>query len=106
VSQVRPDLIILDVQLPHTDGLEVCRQVHLTQTQFDLLHHLIQHAGVPCARNDILDAVWGYDKAGLEVSHRALDTHISRLRAQIEPDPSAPCYITSVYGLGYRFKEF
>ena len=194
LGQVKPDLIILDVQLPHVDGLEVCQavrqrvghavgivmisgikkemvdrvvglemgadvympkpfetrellaqvrallrrikaqnaggeaagwfvvddylrihfdrrqveadgqEVHLTRLEFDLLEYLAQRRGVPCARADLIDAVWGYDEAGWDVSDAAVNTCVAKLRAKIEPDPANPRYIQSVHGVGYRFK--
>ena len=194
LNRMNPDLIILDVQLPHVDGLEVCqavrqrvghsvgiimisgikkemvdrvvglelgadvymtkpfqtrellaqvrallrriqaqsaqgeaagwfvvddylrihfdrrsveaggREVHLTRLEFDLLKYLAQRPGVPCARADLIDAVWGYDEAGWDVSDAAVNTCVAKLRAKIEPDPAHPRYIQSVHGVGYRFK--
>jgi DNA-binding response OmpR family regulator len=194
LDSVPPDLIILDVQLPHTDGLEVCRAVrqrvghatgiimisgikrelvdrvvglevgadvymtkpfetrellaqarallrrihaqrargdeagwivvdadlrihfdrreveaggqpvHLTRLEFDLLQKLAGAPGVPFARADLIDAVWGYDEAAWDISDAAVNTCVAKLRAKIEPDPSNPRYIHSVHGIGYRFK--
>ncbi len=44
----------------------------------------------------------GYQYAGY--SH-TVNTHINRLRSKIEDDPSAPRYVKTVWGLGYRFAE-
>jgi len=194
LSQVNPDLIILDVQLPRMDGLEVCRavrqqvgssvaiimisgikremvdrvvglelgadvymtkpfetrellaqvrallrrlqaqnaggeaagwlavddrlrihferrlveaggrEIHLTRLEFELLRYLAQRPGLPCARADLIDVVWGYDQAGWDISDAAVNTCVAKLRAKIEPDPANPCYILSVHGVGYRFK--
>lgn len=191
LNKVNPDLIILDVQLPHVDGLEVCqavrqrvghtvgiimisgikkemvdrvvglevgadvymtkpfetrellaqvrallrrikaqntrdeaagrfvvddylrihfdrrqveaggREVHLTRLEFDLLKYLAQRPGVPCARADLIDAVWGYEEG---VSDAAVNTCVAKLRAKIEPDPANPRYIEAVHGVGYRFR--
>ena len=59
---------------------------------------------MPCARADLIDAVWGYDEAGWDVSDAAVNTCVAKLRAKIEPDPANPRYIHSVHGVGYRFK--
>ena len=193
LDEVSPDLIILDVQLPHMDGLEVCQavrhrkgstvgiimvsgikremvdrvvglelgadvyltkpfetrellaqarallrrmqaqnargedagwlvvddhlrihfdrrqveaagqEIRLTKLEFDLLRHLAQRPGLPCARADLIDAVWGYDEAGWDVSDAAVNTCVAKLRSKIERDPSNPRYILSVHGVGYRF---
>ncbi len=80
------------------------REVHLTRLEFDLLEYLAQRPGVPCARADLIDAVWGYDEAGWDVSDAAVNTCVAKLRAKIEPDPANPRYIHSVHGVGYCFK--
>ncbi len=80
------------------------QEVHLTRLEFDLLKYLAQRPGVPCARADLIDAIWGYDEAGWDVSDAAVNTCIAKLRAKIEPDPANPRYIQSVHGVGYRFK--
>jgi two-component system response regulator VicR len=80
------------------------REVHLTRLEFDLLKYLAQRPGVPCARADLMDAVWGYDEAGWDVSDAAVNTCVAKLRAKIETDPANPRYIHSVHGVGYCFK--
>ena len=80
------------------------REIHLTRLEFDLLRYLAQRPGIPCARADLIDAIWGYDEAGWDVSDAAVNTCVAKLRAKIEPDPANPRYIQSVHGVGYRFK--
>ena len=80
------------------------KEIHLTRLEFDLLRYLAQRPGLPCARADLIDAVWGYDQAGWDVSDAAVNTCVAKLRAKIEPDPADPRYILSVHGVGYRFK--
>jgi len=79
------------------------QEVHLTRLEFDLLKYLVQRAGVPCARTDLLEEVWAYQD-GLELSDAAVNTCISRLRDKIEPDSDTPTYIQAVHGVGYRFR--
>jgi two-component system, OmpR family, alkaline phosphatase synthesis response regulator PhoP len=57
--------------------------------------------GVVFARSQLLDAVWGYDRA---VNERAVDVYILRLRQKIEDDPADPRLIRSVRGFGYSFQ--
>jgi DNA-binding response OmpR family regulator len=82
------------------------QEVHLTALEFDLLRYLAERPGVPCARADLIDAVWGYDEAAWETSDSAVNTKVATLRAKIEPDASNPRYILSLHGVGYRFKAF
>ena len=78
------------------------RTIELTAKEFDLLMLFAQHPGRAYSRQELLDLVWGYQYAGY--SH-TVNTHINRLRSKIEDDPSAPRYIKTVWGLGYRFAE-
>ena len=78
------------------------KTIELTAKEFDLLMLFAQHPGRAYNRQELLDLVWGYQYAGY--SH-TVNTHINRLRNKIEDDPSAPRYIKTVWGLGYRFAE-
>ncbi|MEA3375602.1 MAG: response regulator transcription factor, partial [Chloroflexota bacterium] len=76
------------------------RQLGLTPTEFRLLVYLARHAGQALSRAQILDGVWGYDADVLD--ERTVDVHVHRLREKIELDPSRPCLILTVPGIGYR----
>ena len=76
------------------------RAVDLTPSEFDLLAALMFTPGRAYSRMDLLDRLQGAAYEGYE---RTIDVHIKNLRAKIEPDPSAPRYIETVYGVGYRF---
>jgi DNA-binding response OmpR family regulator len=72
----------------------------LTATEFRLLEHLIEHRGTVFSREQLLNAVWGQDRA---VTDRAVDVYILRLRQKVEADPANPLLIHSVRGFGYTF---
>jgi DNA-binding response OmpR family regulator len=74
----------------------------LTATEFRLLEYLMSRAGVVFSREQLLDAVWGHDRA---VTDRTVDVYILRLRQKIENDPANPGFIRSVRGFGYSFNE-
>lgn len=74
----------------------------LTATEFRLLEYLMSRPGVVYSREQLLDAVWGQDRA---VTDRTVDVYILRLRQKIEPDDKAPAFIRSVRGFGYSFNE-
>jgi DNA-binding response OmpR family regulator len=182
--QVRPDLILLDIMLPDSDGLDICkgirrdpdlapipvifltarasetdrivglelgandyvvkpffvreliariklqfrnqstpprvleagglevdttsRQVRLhgaplslTATEFRLLEFLMNRPGVVFSREQLLNSVWGQDRA---ITDRAVDVYVLRLRQKIERDPANPVLIHSVRGFGYTFE--
>lgn len=73
--------------------------VHLTRTEFRLLHELMLHPGRVYTREILLDRVWGYDYFG---DPRIVDVHIGRLRTKIEIDTATPTRIVTVRGFGYK----
>ncbi len=79
----------------HLSGEEIT----LTATEFRLLEFLMSRPGVVFSREQLLDAVWGHDRA---VTDRTVDVYILRLRQKIEADESSP-FIRSVRGFGYSF---
>jgi two-component system alkaline phosphatase synthesis response regulator PhoP len=78
------------------------RPVRLSAQEFKLLVHLAKHPGVVLSRDELLDAVWGYQATP---ESRTVDVHVSWLRQKLEPDPHSPRHIVTVYGLGYRFES-
>ena len=77
-------------------------EIALTATEFRLLDFLMSRPGVVYSREQLLDAVWGHDRA---VTDRTVDVYILRLRQKIEPDPTNPGLIRAVRGFGYSFNE-
>jgi two-component system alkaline phosphatase synthesis response regulator PhoP len=75
--------------------------VELTPSEFDLLAALMSAPGRTYSRTDLLEALG--ESTFLEGYERTVDVHIHNLREKIEPDPSQPIYIQTVYGTGYRF---
>jgi DNA-binding response OmpR family regulator len=77
-------------------------ELSLTATEFRLLEYLMSRPGVVFSREQLLDAVWGQDRA---VTDRTVDVYVLRLRQKIEPDPANPKMIRSIRGFGYSFNE-
>jgi two-component system alkaline phosphatase synthesis response regulator PhoP len=77
------------------------RPVRLSAQEFKLLCHFVRHPHVVFSRDELLDAVWGYQATP---ETRTVDVHVSWLRQKLEPDPHSPVFIVTVYGLGYRFE--
>ncbi|MEO0424549.1 MAG: response regulator transcription factor [Pseudomonadota bacterium] len=76
------------------------KAIDLTAKEFDLLTHFARAPGKVFTRAQLLDSVWGYGHDGYE---HTVNTHINRLRAKVEPDPSNPTYVMTVWGVGYKF---
>ena len=76
-------------------------EVHmLTTGEFAVLKALVMHAREPLTRDKLMNLARGREWDALE---RSIDVQISRLRRMIEPDPSKPRYIQTVWGVGYVF---
>jgi len=73
----------------------------LTATEFRLLEFMISRQGVVFSRDQLLNAVWGQDRA---ITDRAVDVYVLRLRHKVEEDPANPKLIHSVRGFGYTFE--
>ncbi len=95
----REDLLIeIDQRRVTING----QKIHLTMREFDLLVYFARNPGKVYTRTQLLDRVWGYSHDGYE---HTVNSHINRLRAKIEPDPDAPRFIVTVWGVGYQFSE-
>lgn len=77
-------------------------EIQLTATEFKLLEFLMSRPGVVFSRQQLLDSVWGHDRA---VTDRTVDVYILRLRQKVEADPANPNFIRSVRGFGYSFND-
>jgi DNA-binding response OmpR family regulator len=76
------------------------RPASLTPSEFDLLHVLMSAPGKVFSRSELLLKLQGTTFEGVE---RTIDVHIRNLRTKIEPNPSEPIYIETVFGVGYKF---
>ncbi|MBM3740563.1 MAG: response regulator transcription factor [Acidobacteria bacterium] len=109
--QLRPPLG--QIRNLKADGLHLdrpsCRvwlngsEISLTATEFRLLEFLMSRPGIVFSREQLLDAVWGHDRA---VTDRTVDVYVLRLRQKVDPEAaSGQGYIRSVRGFGYCFKD-
>jgi len=76
--------------------------IQLSAREFDLLRVLAEAAGAVVERRQLLARVWGPEYFGDE---RMLDVYVRRVRKKIEPDPNAPTYLHTVWGVGYRLAD-
>ncbi len=77
-------------------------RVHLTQVEYQLLSLLAQNSGRVLSCRFIMDELWGSYVSG---SNPILRVNVANLRRKIEPDPSAPQYLFTEVGIGYRMRE-
>ena len=75
-------------------------EITLTSKEYDLLMHFARAPGRVFTRGQLLEAIWGTSFEGYEHN---VNTHINRLRAKLEVDPTQPEYVLTVRGVGYRF---
>jgi len=97
-------LRVADLEIDQ-DGHRVRRAgeaVELSRIEFSLLSILAQHPGQALSRAQLLDRLHGVAYEGYD---RSIDAHIKNLRRKLEPDPSTPRYVQTVYGVGYRFND-
>ena len=76
------------------------KRIKLTQVEYAIVKLFMQNAGSALSREDILTAVWGREYDG---DLKIVDVNIRRLRVKIEDDTANPTYITTVWGLGYKW---
>jgi DNA-binding response OmpR family regulator len=75
-------------------------EVRLTPAEYNLLTFFLQNPGRVISRDQILNAVWGYQSYP---NTRTVDAHVVKLRQKLEPDPGTPRYLLTMHGFGYRF---
>ena len=89
----------IEVDVPAHEARRDGAQLALTVKEFDLLVHLMRHPNRAFRRDELLEAVWGYSYGDTAT----VTVHMRRLREKVERDPSAPRYLQTVHGFGYRF---
>ncbi len=98
IEQIQSGAFVLDLRtrrLLHGD-----KPVELTQVEYQIMECFFRNPGNPLSREEILRAVWGIETYGEE---KTVDVNIRRLRMKIEPDPSTPRHIQTVWGRGYQW---
>ncbi len=77
------------------------KEIELSPKEFDLLAFFVKKTGKALTRDEMLNAVWGYDCV---VTSRSIDRFVTTLRNKIEPDTDQPLYIHTIRQIGYRFE--
>ena len=75
------------------------RVLELSRKEFGVLRLLAARSREVVTRDELLDAVWGYDRFP---TTRTVDNHVSLLRAKIEDDPARPRFLLTIRGVGYK----
>jgi DNA-binding response OmpR family regulator len=75
-------------------------EIMLTAREFDLLAHLMRNPRQAFSRSTLLNQVWGWSFG----DSSTVTVHVRRLREKIEPDPTVPRRIVTVWGVGYRYE--
>jgi len=78
------------------------READLTAREFDLLHYLAAHPRQVFSRNQLLEHVW--DSSVEWQDPATVTVHIRRIRTKIELHPGKPRWVTTAWGVGYRFE--
>ncbi len=77
------------------------KEISLTAKEFELLLFLAENPNIVFSKDVLFERIWGFDSVG---DTATVTVHINRLRQKIEEDASAPKYIVTVWGAGYKFK--
>jgi DNA-binding response OmpR family regulator len=77
------------------------KEIALSPKEFKLLEFFVKKAGRALTRDEILNAVWGYDCV---VTPRSIDRFVTTLRNKIEPNPHRPKFIRTIREVGYKFE--
>lgn len=78
------------------------KPLNLSPREYEMLRHFSKRRGEVISRDELLNAVWGYDCFSVS---RTVDTHIAKLRQKIEKNPHAPRHIITIHGVGYKFLD-
>ena len=102
-QRAKPELQVGGVRL-NTETRRIFvdgREVELKNREYELLCFLMLHLDMVFSREELYERIWGLEAMG---DNATVAVHINRIREKIEPDPSRPRYIQTVWGAGYRFK--
>jgi len=92
----------VELDVPKMEATIGDRRIDLTRTEFELLATMARQPGRIFTRAQLLSAIRG---VAFESYERAIDAHVKNIRRKIEPDPRAPRYLLTAYGVGYRFAD-
>ena len=92
----------LTLDIPRMRVTRSGEPIDLTATEFSLLAAMARQPGRVFTRSQLLDAIHG---VSFESYDRAIDAHVKNIRRKLEPEPHAPRFLLTVYGVGYRLAD-
>ena len=78
------------------------KEIFLSSTEYKILEVLMKHPNTVLSRDQLMNLAHGRNFMAFD---RSIDVHISKLRTKLEPDPSSPQRIKTVWGTGYMFVD-
>jgi len=91
---------LLEIDIPSMEVRSGKEAITLTKTEFNILLYLAQRPRTVITRLQIIHKVMGYEFEGYD---RVIDAHIKNIRRKIEKNPQESMFITTIYGVGYKF---
>lgn len=96
--QIRNMIIEYEMRRITIDG----REIHLTQTEYNIVELLSVHAGRVLTYSEIIKKIWGYSDSG---SIKKLQVNMANIRKKFGEKPGEYLYILNELGVGYRMNE-
>ncbi|MEX2208980.1 MAG: response regulator transcription factor [Myxococcota bacterium] len=90
----------IEVDLLRRTATRAGAPLELSSREFSLLEYLISRRGESVTREQLLQAVWGYQSLPLT---RTVDMHVAKLRRKLELDPASPKWLLTIHRVGYKF---
>lgn len=89
----------VSVDFKRFEATKAGKALKLSRKEFGVLRLLAARVGQVVTRNEMLDEVWDLE---CYPTTRTVDNHIASLRAKFEDNPSKPCHLITVHGIGYK----
>src|SRR6202022_3165425 len=90
----------INVDAERREATVAGKTIRLKPREFDLLWLFVRNEGRVFTRDQLIEAVWGFDWEG---DPRTVDVHVRRIRRAIDDNAEQPKYLHTVHGLGYKF---
>ena len=92
----------IEIDFAKYEARRAGRALEMTRKEFQVLRYMASRPGQVVTREELLEAVWGYEKYP---TTRTVDNHILSLRAKLEREPGKPGHLLTVHGVGYKWAD-